>query len=199
MRTLAALRDAGDGEVASARVRVRELRVEQTFRRRVQRTMAVLDDETGEAEAIWFGRRFIERRLSEGDRVVISGRVKHRGWSIVFDNPEFQRDDGSALLHAGRIVPVYRLTAGLTAARLRVLIRNRSRAAFASNDSTIFPTSSDSLEHPKISGNPRYSGNNCFSFIKTPRPSTRKACSEAKGSTICFSLVIQASGFRSII
>ncbi|HYX11026.1 MAG TPA: ATP-dependent DNA helicase RecG [Candidatus Acidoferrum sp.] len=124
MRTLAALRDAGDGEVASARVRVRELRVEQTFRRRVQRTMAVLDDETGEAEAIWFGRRFIERRLSEGDRVVISGRVKHRGWSIVFDNPEFQRDDGSALLHAGRIVPVYRLTAGLTAARLRVLIRN---------------------------------------------------------------------------
>jgi ATP-dependent DNA helicase RecG len=124
MRTLTALRQVDDGEMASARVRVRELRVEQTFRRRVQRTLAVLDDETGEAEAIWFGRRFIERRLSEGDHIVVSGRVKHRGWSIVFDNPEFQRDDGGALLHAGRIVPVYGLTAGLTAARLRVLIRN---------------------------------------------------------------------------
>ena len=43
---------------------------------------------------------------------MISGRIRHRGWSSTFDNPEFQRDDGSALLHAGRIVPVYRLTAG---------------------------------------------------------------------------------------
>jgi ATP-dependent DNA helicase RecG len=124
MRTLAALRQLDEGEMASARVRVRELKVEQTFRRRVQRTIAIFEDDTGEAESIWFGRRYIERRLAEGDRVVVSGRVKHRGWSIVFDNPDFQRDDGAALLHAGRIVPIYRLTAGMTAARLRVLIRN---------------------------------------------------------------------------
>ncbi|HEY6057776.1 MAG TPA: ATP-dependent DNA helicase RecG, partial [Candidatus Limnocylindrales bacterium] len=107
----------------SARVEVRDLHVEQTFRRRVQRTTAVLTDETGEAEATWFGRRFIERRLRDGDRVVVSGKIKRRGWMTVFDNPEFQRDDGSALLHAGRIVPVYRLTAGLTAPRLRLAIR----------------------------------------------------------------------------
>jgi len=42
---------------------------------------------------------------------------------ITLDNPDFQPDDGSALLHAGRIVPIYRLTAGLTAARLRVAVR----------------------------------------------------------------------------
>ena len=123
MRTLAALRAIEEGEMASARVRVRELRVEQTFRRRVQRTTAVFEDDSGEAEAIWFGRRYIEKRLAQGDRVVVSGRIKHRGWSVVFDNPDFQRDDGGALLHAGRIVPIYRLTGGLTAARLRVLIR----------------------------------------------------------------------------
>jgi len=59
MRTLAALRAIEEGEMASARVRVRELRVEQTFRRRVQRTTAVFEDDSGEAEAIWFGRRYI--------------------------------------------------------------------------------------------------------------------------------------------
>jgi ATP-dependent DNA helicase RecG len=117
------LRGIEDGEVVSARVEVRDLRVEQTFRRRVQRTLAGLVDETGEAEAVWFGRRFIERRLRSGDTVVVSGRIRHRGWSTTFENPEFQRDDGSALLHAGRIVPVYRLTRGLTAARLRAAIR----------------------------------------------------------------------------
>ncbi|MGZ6339831.1 MAG: ATP-dependent DNA helicase RecG, partial [Candidatus Limnocylindrales bacterium] len=110
-------------DAASARLQVRGLRVEQTFRRRVQRTTAYLGDETGEAEATWFGRRFIERRLRDGDWVVVSGRVRHRGFVVSFDNPEFQLEDGSALLHAGRIVPVYRLTAGLTAVTLRRAIR----------------------------------------------------------------------------
>ena len=126
LRELNSARDLGwipDGEIASARLQVRSLRVEPTFRRRIQRTIAYLGDETGEVEATWFGRRYIERRLHQGDLIVVSGRVKRRGFTTTFDNPEFQPDDGSALLHAGRIVPVYRLTAGLTAATLRRAIR----------------------------------------------------------------------------
>ncbi|HEX9044055.1 MAG TPA: ATP-dependent DNA helicase RecG [Candidatus Limnocylindrales bacterium] len=123
MSTLAELVRTEEGSVVSARVQVRDLRVEQTFRRRVQRTTAFLTDGTGEAEATWFGRRFIERRLHDGDWLVVSGKVKRRGWVTVFDNPEFTRDDGAAVLHAGRIVPVYRLTAGLTVARLRSAVR----------------------------------------------------------------------------
>jgi ATP-dependent DNA helicase RecG len=126
LRRLGELRDVEDGDVVSARVEIRDLRVEQTFRRRVQRTIAQLADETGFAEATWFGRRYIERRINPGDTVVDSGRIKRRGWSVQFDNPEFQKvEEGGdgAVLHAGRIVPVYRLTAGLTAARLRAGIR----------------------------------------------------------------------------
>ncbi len=126
LRELYRLGDLGwvaDGTVVSARVRVSVLRVEPTFRRRVQRTLATLEDETGSAEATWFGRRFIERRLHPGDSVVVSGKLRRFGRRITFDNPEFQLDDGTALLHAGRIVPVYPLTAGLTAARLRSAMR----------------------------------------------------------------------------
>ncbi|MGZ6340369.1 MAG: ATP-dependent DNA helicase RecG [Candidatus Limnocylindrales bacterium] len=123
LRTASQLTLVAEGDAASARLQVRGLRVEQTFRRRVQRTTAYLGDETREAEATWFGRRFIERRLRDGDWVVVSGRVRHRGFVVSFDNPEFQLEDGSALLHAGRIVPVYRLTAGLTAVTLRRAIR----------------------------------------------------------------------------
>lgn len=112
-----------DGTIVSARVTVSDLRVEPTYRRRVQRTVATLEDESGTAQATWFGRRFIERRLGPGSRVVVSGKVRRFGRQLTFDNPEFQNDDGSALLHAGRIVPVYPLTAGLTAARLRGLMR----------------------------------------------------------------------------
>ncbi len=113
------------GTVVSARVRVAEIRVEPTFRRRVQRTIARLEDETGSIDATWFGRRFIDRRLKVGGEVVVSGKVKRFGRTLTFDNPEFQAVavEGEEVLHAGRIVPVYRLTAGLTAARLRTAIR----------------------------------------------------------------------------
>jgi len=112
-----------DGEPASARLQVRGIRVAPTFRRHVERTTVYLGDDTGEAEATWFGRRFIANRLREGQWIVISGKIRRRGFKTSFDNPEFQLDDGSALLHAGRIVPVYKLTAGLTAATLRRAIR----------------------------------------------------------------------------
>ncbi|HET8786025.1 MAG TPA: ATP-dependent DNA helicase RecG [Candidatus Limnocylindrales bacterium] len=115
---------AEEGTVVSARVRVDDIRVEATWRRRVQRTVAELSDETGDIQATWFGRRFIERRLRPGQEIVVSGRLKRFGRRWTLDNPEFQAVEGDgSVLHAGRIVPVYRLTAGLTAARLRVAIR----------------------------------------------------------------------------
>lgn len=90
---------------------------------KTHRTNVKLGDETGEITVTWFGRRFVERRLKERDWIVISGKVRHRRLGTTFDNPGFQVDDGSALVHVGRIVPKYRLTAGLTAATLRRAIR----------------------------------------------------------------------------
>src|SRR6476469_8793082 len=124
MRQLGELVWVEEGTVVSARVRVVDVRVEPSFRRRIQRTIAVLEDSTGSVEATWFGRRFIERRLFPGAEIIVSGKLKRFGRKLTIDNPDFQpvgRDD--ELLHVGRIVPVYRLTAGLTAARLRIAMR----------------------------------------------------------------------------
>jgi ATP-dependent DNA helicase RecG len=125
MRRLGELAGVDDGTIVSARVTVLDVRVEASFRRRVQRTIAVLEDETGTIEATWFGRRFIERRLHPAQRVIVSGKLKHFGRKLTLDNPDFQPEgNDDELLHVGRIVPVYRLTAGLTATRLRIAIRD---------------------------------------------------------------------------
>ncbi len=112
-----------DGTMVSARVRVTSVRVQQTWRRKVQVTTAHLEDDTGAAEATWFGRRFVERRLHEGDEIVVSGKLRRRGFTLVLEGPDFQPAAAASLLHAGRIVPVYRLTTGVTAARLRAAMR----------------------------------------------------------------------------
>ena len=124
MRQLRELYEIEEGSVVSARVRVVDVRVEPSFRRRIQRTIALLEDDTGTVEATWFGRRYIERRLHSGDRVVVSGKLKHFGRKLTLDNPDFQPEgNDDEMLHVGRIVPVYRLTAGLTANRLRIAMR----------------------------------------------------------------------------
>ncbi|HJP88929.1 MAG TPA: ATP-dependent DNA helicase RecG [Candidatus Limnocylindrales bacterium] len=124
MRKLGELFMVEDGTVISARVRVADVRVEASFRRRVQRTIAILEDDTGTIQATWFGRRFIERRLHAGDPVIVSGKLKHFGRTRTLDNPDFQPEGNEdELLHVGRIVPVYRLTQGLTAVTLRRAVR----------------------------------------------------------------------------
>jgi len=123
MRTLGNLQDVPDGTVISARVTVLGLNVQQTWRKRVQVTTAQLEDATGTAEATWFGRQYIDRRLRPGDEIVVSGKLKRRGFTLIIDNPQFQPAAAVSPLHAGRIVPVYRLTAGVTVARLRLAMR----------------------------------------------------------------------------
>ena len=124
MRKLGDLVWGLDGTIVSAQARVRDVRVEPGFRGRTQRTIARLEDDTGSIDATWFGRRFIERRLQVGAEIVVSGKVKRFGRRLTLDNPEFQVvAEDTELLHAGRIVPVYPLTAGLTSIRLRAAIR----------------------------------------------------------------------------
>jgi ATP-dependent DNA helicase RecG len=108
-------------EKQSARVRVVDVRVEPGFGRRPQRVIAQVADDSGAAEAIWFGRRYVERRLAVGDELVISGRVALRGWRPQFVSPEFSPADHESI-HTGRVVPVYRLTAGVTQRRVRELL-----------------------------------------------------------------------------
>ncbi len=108
-------------EKQSARARITDVRIEPGFGRRPQRVIAHLADDTGTAEAIWFGRRFVERRLQKGDEIVVSGKVGLRGWRPQFTSPDFS-PAGSTSLHTGRVVPVYRLTAGLTQRRVRELL-----------------------------------------------------------------------------
>ncbi|MEP6680063.1 MAG: ATP-dependent DNA helicase RecG [Chloroflexota bacterium] len=108
-------------EKQSARVRVTSVKVEKGFGRKPQRVIAQLADDTGSAEAVWFGRRFVETRLHAGDEVIVSGKVTLFGWRPQFTAPDFS-PIGSASIHTARVVPVYPLAAGATQKRVRELL-----------------------------------------------------------------------------
>ncbi len=123
-RAITPIADLVAGAPATIRARVVDLRVEKTWRRGVQRTIATLADESGAVDAVWYGRRFIERRLRPELEIVASGRVKAIGWRMQLEAPEFSPVEGGEIVNAGRIVPIYRLTKGVTVLSLRRAVRD---------------------------------------------------------------------------
>jgi ATP-dependent DNA helicase RecG len=132
------LRSLVPDEKQSARVRVEAVRVEPGFGRRPQRVIAQLSDGTGSAEAIWFGRRYVERRLQVGDEIVVSGKVTERGWRFQFTSPEFS-PVGHESVHTARVVPVYHLSAGVTQKRLRELLARILESALPAVEDPLVP------------------------------------------------------------
>ena len=108
-------------EKQSARVRITSVKLAKGFGRKPQRVTAQLADDTGSAEAVWFGRRFVETRLHPGDEVIVSGKVTLFGWRPQFTGPDFS-PVGSASIHTARVVPVYPLAGGATQKRVRELL-----------------------------------------------------------------------------
>ncbi|HEU4366205.1 MAG TPA: ATP-dependent DNA helicase RecG [Candidatus Krumholzibacteria bacterium] len=98
------------------------------FRRRSILTAAVGDD-TGIVQVVWFNQPFLARHLKPGRELVVSGRLTfYRGQRQIV-NPEFEllgdeADGTSGDGPQGKIVPVYRLTSGVTQRYLRSVIRS---------------------------------------------------------------------------
>jgi ATP-dependent DNA helicase RecG len=86
-------------------------------------TRVAVSDGTGTVEAIWFNQPYLVRQLTRGRRIVLSGRVEQYLGRLCFESPEWEPWTDE-LIHTGRLVPVYRLTDGVTARRLRTLIKS---------------------------------------------------------------------------
>jgi ATP-dependent DNA helicase RecG len=86
----------------------------------------LLRDESGLFSGVWFRQPYLAQVFKRGQRVFLYGKVvppRGRG-PLAMQNPEFEivEDDEEASLHVGRIVPVYRLTEGLTQRPMRGLL-----------------------------------------------------------------------------
>lgn len=82
---------------------------EVRFGRRLRGTQAVITDGSGMLKAMWWNMPFVARALSQGQRVVLSGRVREYRGRIQMENPEYEPADDDAF-EAGRLQPVYPAT-----------------------------------------------------------------------------------------
>lgn len=81
-------------------------------------TEAVIDDRTGRVRILWFNQPWVARQLPRESMIVVSGTVSVFHNRPQFISPEWE-DVESSGIHTGRLVPVYPLTKGLTARKMR--------------------------------------------------------------------------------
>jgi ATP-dependent DNA helicase RecG len=83
---------------------------------------SIISDGTGSIQATWFNQPWLAKKLPAGARIVLSGTVDQYLGRKVFNSPEWE-ELAEELMHTGRIVPVYPLTKGLNANKMRDLMK----------------------------------------------------------------------------
>jgi len=108
------------GEVVTLRTRVASMKSFVTKNgKKIQQ--AILNDDTGTINAVWFNQPYLVRVILPGSEVNVAGEVSWFGRKRTLVSPQYEimTQDDAHTLHTGRLVPVYPETAGITSKWLR--------------------------------------------------------------------------------
>ncbi|MFN2188036.1 MAG: ATP-dependent DNA helicase RecG [Candidatus Promineifilaceae bacterium] len=90
-----------------------------------QLVQSVISDGTGSVEATWFNQPWLAEKIAAGSQIVLSGKVDQFLGKPVFQNPDWE-PLAMEPLRTRRIVPIYPLTKGLAAHRMREIMKQAS-------------------------------------------------------------------------
>lgn len=113
------------GKIVSSRVVITPRQGRKIFE-------AVVGDGSGYITAKWFNQAYLKDVLKKDRDIVLSGYLKLDNYSreLYMDGPEYEIIDSESgpeddeLIHTGRIVPIYRVTNGLSQKVLRNIIKS---------------------------------------------------------------------------
>lgn len=101
------------------------------YRYKKKRKITILEilisDGTGTVKAKWFNQPYMKNNFKRGQEIIISGISKpsYGGGGFEIINPEFELiGEDNDFIHTSRIVPIYRVTEGISTRILRVIMYN---------------------------------------------------------------------------
>ena len=90
-------------------------------RRKMSVTEGLVADRTGTVKVVWFNQPYLANSFKPGDQVFLVGKLVNGAYGPQLQSPLIEKAGQERLL-AGRILPIYRATAGLTQRQIRSLI-----------------------------------------------------------------------------
>ena len=106
------------GQQSTIKVLIKAVKVDTT-RRGMKIVRALVEDGTGMIYALWFNQPYLKRSLRPGTAVFLTGNIQSSRGRLEITVREHEKVEGNTTLGAARIVPVYRVTEGLSVKNLR--------------------------------------------------------------------------------
>lgn len=122
------------GSLETASGKVVSAEVIKLPRRNLKIFELTINDGTSLLKGKWFNQPFMKKNFKAGVEVLLCGTVKrnlYRGSGFEMHNPEYEivSDSDNPAVHMNRIVPVYRVTSGLSVRQMRSIMFNIINAA----------------------------------------------------------------------
>ena len=106
------------GEEATVACRVERVSLKRTRRRNLRLVQAMVRDETGYMQAVWFNQDYLADVLKPGEELFLRGTYDGRANTFRVISHELMRREGAGL-HTTGLVPVYPTTEKISVKRLR--------------------------------------------------------------------------------
>jgi len=109
---------AQTGETVTVKGTVEEIHNQYTRRyKTLQR--AIVKDETGTIDVLWFNQPYLTRAIKNGDLISLSGKVETDKNKLQMISPDYEIIFNNQTIHTGRLVPIYPETRGISSKWLR--------------------------------------------------------------------------------
>lgn len=123
--TLSSISNTKDGEEITIYGRIKKLKLDKTFRSKIARATAIIEDESGTIHATWFNQPYIAKMYTEGEFVKVSGKIKVLKDRPILNNPSIEKvetmpigvgDDlfGNNTQGIEELSPIYKLSKGIS-------------------------------------------------------------------------------------
>src|SRR5437773_7814624 len=89
----------------------------------------------------WFNLHYVQKMIATGQRLVVFGKPRLRGWRICMEHPEFEiiENDDEISIHFRRITPIYPATEGLSQRVFRAMIFHALESLDPASAPTLLP------------------------------------------------------------
>lgn len=110
-------------ERACIQGKIISLEQNKTWVKRMIITTALIQDDTGAIEAVWFNQPYIGKILKIGDEIILAGKLSLQNRTIQISSPIYEKISSKETVHLGRIMSVYIESQNVSSKYLRWIIK----------------------------------------------------------------------------
>lgn len=117
------IKDVKINERACVQGKIISLEQKKTWVKKMIVTTALIQDDTGAIEAVWFNQPYLNKILRIGDEIILAGKLSIQNRTIQISSPIYEKISLKETTHLGRLMAVYPETQGVSSKYLRWIIK----------------------------------------------------------------------------